>query len=77
MNKLGKYLEKKNIKPQEFAQEIDVCRYTVDRYIDGSRKPKDHIKEKIFYVTGGEITPNDWFDLPAPNMAYSQNIRNN
>jgi len=35
-------------------------RNTVSRLLTGKKRPSDAAKERIFLVTDGEVSPNDW-----------------
>lgn len=56
---LNDYLEKNNLTAQDFAPLIGVKWSAVYRYISGTRVPAKHIMQRIFEVTGGQVTPND------------------
>lgn len=37
---------------------------TARRYVEGARIPSEEQMRAIFRVTGGAVTPNDFYDLP-------------
>ena len=49
-----------------FADKIGVSHETVRRYCNGSRVPAQDAMRAIFIATSGAVSPNDFFDLPAP-----------
>ncbi|NRA88323.1 MAG: helix-turn-helix transcriptional regulator [Rhizobiales bacterium] len=63
--KLKTWLTQADISRADFADEIGVNKRTITRYLDGDRKPGADIFSKIFDVTKGNVTPNDFYDLPA------------
>lgn len=49
---------------EEFGYLIGVTATAVYRYARGSRRPEDEKMIQIFSVTGGEVSPNDFYELP-------------
>lgn len=62
--RLGEYLKKEGITPQEFAPKIGVKWGAIYRYNSGLRVPTKEIMQKIFDATNGEVTPNDILGIP-------------
>ena len=62
--KLKTWLTQSNIKRADFAAKIGITTATITRYLNGDRKPSADIFSKIFDVTKGNVTPNDFYDLP-------------
>lgn len=59
--KLNDFLTENKIGVIEFALMIGAkSRNTVYRYLKG-RKPEDPFMERIVKVTGGKVTPNDFW----------------
>lgn len=58
---LEKYLQKKKIDRQEFAQMMGVTRECVGQWIRGQRFPSGNLLQSIYIITGGKVTPNDIF----------------
>ncbi|WP_139835695.1 helix-turn-helix transcriptional regulator [Thalassospira sp. MCCC 1A01428] len=48
---------------KEFAKMIESSSQAIYRYEDGARVPAPKVMHKIVAVTGGEVTPNDFFDF--------------
>ena len=67
--KLAKYLEDHSLSHRAFAEMIGVSQVAAWRYAEGKRFPEKHILQKIFSVTGGAVTANDFADLPAETDA--------
>lgn len=64
---LGDYLAVNEITPADFARSIAVNeRESVRRYLNGSRTPNPKIMRRIYAVTKGQVTANDFFDLGTP-----------
>lgn len=67
--KLAEYLEARNIKRGDFARDIGVTAGWVTCLCDGSGWPSQDVAERIAAVTGGEVTPNDFMSVKAPEDA--------
>ena len=63
-SKLATFLEEQGITDAEFGRQIGVERHTVGRYKAGDRFPSKHILLKIHKVTQGQVTANDFANLP-------------
>lgn len=70
--KLAAYLEASELTDAAFARLIGVERQAVGRYKSGERFPEKQILLKIFEATSGQVTANDFADLPIdkprPNL---------
>lgn len=59
---LEDYLKSENLSAAEFGRRIGVnSRMTVIRYLTGERIPRPKVMSRIHEVTGGAVTPNDFF----------------
>jgi transcriptional regulator with XRE-family HTH domain len=66
---LATYLDENGISDAAFARSIGVERQAVGRYRSGERFPEKVILLRIFEVTGGQVTANDFAGIevdPAP-----------
>jgi transcriptional regulator with XRE-family HTH domain len=63
--KLATYLESSELSDAAFARLIGVERQAVGRYKAGDRFPEKPILLKIYEATGGQVTANDFADLPS------------
>lgn len=63
--KLTEYLDQQNITPSAFAKAIGVEASTVTRLASGETVPSPRVMRAIIAATGGLVTPNDFFNLPA------------
>ena len=63
--KLGIYLSSKEISIAEFARLLNVSRVTVNDYVRGRKKPSEENMVAIFNLSGGLVTPNDFYEIPA------------
>lgn len=61
---LAKYLDDNEISDAAFARSIGVERQAVGRYRAGERFPEKPILLKIYEVTSGQVTANDFAGLP-------------
>lgn len=64
--KLDAYLRDRDLTDEKFADIIGVDRSAVTRWRNGTVCPEPLNQRKILEVTGGLVTPNDFFDLPRP-----------
>lgn len=62
--KLADWRRTKGWTQQELADELGCTISTVARYEGGTRDPEPVTKERIFLLSGGEVEPNDFYDLP-------------
>jgi transcriptional regulator with XRE-family HTH domain len=60
---LSDYLNENELSDAAFARLIGVERQTVGRYQTGDRFPERHILLRIFEVTAGKVTANDFIDF--------------
>ncbi len=60
--KLDTYLKKKKLTAHDFAQQIGVADFTLQRYLAG-RVPTPEIVVSIYKTTEGKVAPNDFYNL--------------
>ena len=58
--KLEKWLDSKNIKPEEFGKMIFVSKQTVYQWIGQIYKPTQHFMSLIKEATKGAVKESDW-----------------
>jgi transcriptional regulator with XRE-family HTH domain len=63
--KLRDYIDKHNLTLTDFAVQIGVGYYTLQRYLNGTRYPGPCEFAAIYKVTHGKVQPNDFYDLKA------------
>lgn len=63
--KLAAYLEQEQLTDAAFARLIGVERQAVGRYKLGERFPEKPILLKIYEITGGSVTANDFAGIPT------------
>ena len=63
---LAEFLDANNLTASEFARQITVSPETVSRYCNRERVPRKDEMQRIFDATEGKVTPNDFYDLAAP-----------
>ncbi len=61
--RLENWLKKEERSKGWFARKIGASDSTIRRIIDEERSPTHQIMERIIRATGGEVLPNDFFDL--------------
>ncbi len=62
--KLADWLLANNVSHQAFGDRIGKSQAAVSRYAAGLRRPDDETLIKIYVATDGDVTPNDFVDLP-------------
>ena len=68
--KLKDYLSQNDISVETFAESIGVTRFAIYKWTAGVRVPRREVIEKIADVTGGSVTPNDFFaEQPSSSPA--------
>lgn len=70
--KLATYLESEKLTDAAFARSIGVERQAVGRYKAGERFPEKPILLRIYEVTDGKVTANDFADTPATPAAPTE-----
>jgi len=63
--RLGEWLDREDLKPQQFAARIGRSAEAVRRYVTGDRIPDKETMPLIVVETGGSVMPNDFFALGA------------
>lgn len=58
-----KWLLEKNITIEQFAERIGVSRSQAHRYLNEGAVPRPKIMLKIFDLTNGDVTPNDFHNI--------------
>ena len=61
---LFQWLPANGVSQRAFADKIGVSQASLSRYIKGLTMPNVVISEHIFRLTGGEVTQEDWVELP-------------
>lgn len=61
---LDAYLSQQAITETSFAETLGVQQSTVNRMRKGA-VPTPSVMEKVFAATGGAVTPNDFYRIPA------------
>ena len=61
---LRDYLARTDTDRTQFAATIGVSAETVRRYLTGERIPDKERMSRIALATDGQVTANDFFDLP-------------
>lgn len=62
MEKLKQWLKDHNMTGAEFAAAIGVQQACVSLWLTGLRFPRPENMQKITEYTGGEVTPNDFYN---------------
>jgi transcriptional regulator with XRE-family HTH domain len=61
---IAAYRDSRGITQAELAAELSVTQSTVARWEAGSMPARDMLA-RIAEITGGQVMPNDWIDIPA------------
>lgn len=69
---LADYLKTNGISDDDFGQLIGVTRQAVHRYKTFDRFPERPVLTKIFEVTAGAVTPNDFLQSQTEVAAEQQ-----
>lgn len=64
-SKLTRWCDENAINFSEGARRIGTVPDTFRRYAHGMRVPRPAHMVAIYLLTGGRVTPNDFYDLPA------------
>lgn len=61
---LAEYITDLKISPEKFAETLDgISAGALRKWMSGERIPRKEQMEKIFEVTSGKVTPNDFFGV--------------
>lgn len=63
--KLADHLRDTKTTLTAFAASVGVNASTICRYAKGKRVPPPEMMQKIIHATGGRVTANDFFEVPA------------
>ena len=69
--KLRDYMQERGWKDADLAQRIGVSVQAANRYRRGMRIPERDVMRRIVEVTGGAVTPADFYDA-APARAEAE-----
>lgn len=61
---LKKWMLKHKVSAAEMAEKLGVSDVSVYRYLNGAI-PEVPVMKRVLKVTGGKVTPNDFFSSPA------------
>lgn len=59
---LKEWIKKENKTQQEVADALNVAQGLVSSWCNGERLPRPENMQKITEYTGGEVTPNDFYN---------------
>lgn len=65
--KLADYMTAHGLGPSEMAKRLGVNHATVIRYRDGLRRPNPDVMQRLFEVTAGAVTPDDFYEFTGAN----------
>lgn len=60
---LKEYLTKNKVGVSEMADALDLSQSACSMWANNQRTPSKENMQKIFAYTGGEVTPNDFFNI--------------
>lgn len=64
LHPLDRWRLARNWSLEALAATLEVSTATVSRYINRRRTPEPEVMDKIFRLTGGQVAPNDFYELP-------------
>jgi hypothetical protein len=59
---LSSYLDKKKLTPKDMARELNLAKFSVERYLAG-RLPSAKVMREIYAWSQHRVTPNDFFGI--------------
>jgi transcriptional regulator with XRE-family HTH domain len=59
----SQYLKDKNITQEQAAKELDVAQGMISLWATGERLPRPENMAKIVKWSGGEVQPNDFYEV--------------
>ena len=71
-NKLSQFLNHHNLDTTALSKLLDVPYPTAWRIVNRRVIPSDKLKLKIYAITNGYVTPNDFYDLPPLESQQGQ-----
>lgn len=69
MNALDTWRRDQGLDYQQLAGRLMVNHETASRYCKGRRIPARDIMRRIYVLTGGKVTANDFYGLPSVALA--------
>jgi transcriptional regulator with XRE-family HTH domain len=63
--KLADWRRRNNLTQQQLADDLGCIVTSIARYETGLRRPDSATMIRIYRLTGGEVEPNDFYELPA------------
>jgi hypothetical protein len=66
---LAQWLGDHELSFAEFGRRLGVTTSEARRFALGERIPRRPTMQRVFLVTGGAVTPNDFYDLPSREVA--------
>ena len=60
--KLADYIAAEKITQSEFAARVGAAQQTVNQWCTGNRLPRAPQMKKIFSITSGAVSPNDFYE---------------
>lgn len=74
---ISEYLNERELSQAQFGAEIGVSQSAVERYVNRKRIPDEDVMRRIYQITKGQVTANDFYDLPAPPGRNGKKRRTN
>jgi transcriptional regulator with XRE-family HTH domain len=62
--KLKDFILANDVKQAAIARDLSVSNMAVWRWCAGERIPKPAMMAKIYLITGGNVEPGDFYDMP-------------
>jgi transcriptional regulator with XRE-family HTH domain len=68
MSKLKSWRETKGWSQAKLGEQVGVSSVAIGRY-EAGRVPEPPVLQKLIDISEGQVTANDWFELPAQEDA--------
>jgi hypothetical protein len=72
---LAEHLKRVGKSPEAFAPEINTTGQSVRRWLAGQSVPRREMMHRIFAVTGGAVTADDFFGLSKKSVTARAEAR--
>ena len=66
MSKLHEYLKANNITVSAFAASVNTDQRVVYHWLNGEKIPRQEYMQRIYELTGGAVTANDFYGIETP-----------
>lgn len=72
--KLNDFLRLTGMSARQFAKGIGVTPQSMSRYLHHGRVPRSQVMQRIYTVTQGAVTPNDFYPASGSSLPGAGNL---